>query len=49
MRALPGPASQSRIEGGEVAEWFNAAVLKTAVAQVTGSSNLPLSATFAIG
>ena len=29
---------------GEVAEWFIAAVLKTAVAKVTGSSNLPLSA-----
>lgn len=47
--ALPGPALPSRIEGGEVAEWFNAAVLKTAVAQVTGSSNLPLSANFPIG
>ena len=33
-----------KIARGEVAEWFIAAVLKTAVAKVTGSSNLPLSA-----
>ena len=31
---------------GEMVEWFKAAVLKTADAQASGSSNLPLSAIF---
>ncbi len=49
FHVLPSHGLQFRIGDGEVAEWFNAAVLKTAVAKVTGSSNLPLSATLAIG
>ena len=31
---------------GEMVEWFKAAVLKTAEAQASGSSNLPLSAIY---
>ncbi len=32
------------MRSGEVPEWFKGTVLKTVVAKVTGSSNLPLSA-----
>ncbi len=48
-RATPGGSESeappsAMLARGEVPEWFKGAVLKTAEAKVSGSSNLPLSA-----